>query len=121
VIVEQYVPQADVLPFCDAAVSHGGAGSTLAALAHGLPILLLPQGADQFDNAASAAASGAAAVLKPEAVTATAVTAAVRSPLDEPPYSAAAKSVALDIASMPSPEVVVAALTDFASATRPPS
>ena len=33
VIVERYVPQADVLPLCDVAVGHAGSGSTLGALA----------------------------------------------------------------------------------------
>ena len=59
-IVERYVPQADVLPLCDVAVGHGGSGSTLGALAHGLPMLLLPHGADQFENAQACAALGVA-------------------------------------------------------------
>ena len=32
-------------------ISHGGAGTMLAALAHGLPLLTVPQGADQYLNA----------------------------------------------------------------------
>ena len=42
IVVERYVPQAEVLPLCDVAVGHAGSGSTLGALAHGLPLLLLP-------------------------------------------------------------------------------
>ncbi|MGH3451936.1 MAG: glycosyltransferase [Haloechinothrix sp.] len=41
-----------VLPRCDAAVSHGGSGSVMGALAHGLPQVLFPMGADQPQNAA---------------------------------------------------------------------
>ena len=58
--VERFVPQEDVLPACAAAVVHGGSGTTLAALAHGLPLVLVPQGADQFENAARVEAAGAA-------------------------------------------------------------
>jgi len=122
-IVEQYVRQTDVLPFCDVAVGHGGSGSTLAALAHGLPMLLLPQAADQFENAAACAASGAAIGLRPGAVTVDAVRTAVRSLLDDTAPRAVAEAVAREIASMPSPTDVVDGLTAFATATatRPPS
>ena len=57
--VHGFVPQAEVLPRCDAVIAHGGSGTMLGALAHGLPLLLFPQGADQFDNAALVEAAGA--------------------------------------------------------------
>ena len=63
--VERFVPQGHVLPRSAAVVSHGGSGTTLGALAHGLPLVLVPQAADQFDNAARAEAAGAALVLLP--------------------------------------------------------
>ena len=90
VIVERYVPQADVLPFCDVAVGHAGSGSTLGALAHGLPMLLLPHGADQFENAQACAALGVAKVLMPDALTAEAVASAVTALLAESGARAAA-------------------------------
>ena len=40
--VVQYLPQSLVLPHVDAVLSHGGAGTNLGALVHGLPQLLLP-------------------------------------------------------------------------------
>jgi len=49
--VEQFIPQSRLLPHCDLVVSHGGAGTVLGAMAHGLPQLIFPQGADQFANA----------------------------------------------------------------------
>ena len=76
--VERFVPQADVLRRAAAVVSHGGSGTTLGALAHGLPLVLVPQAADQFDNAARAVAAGAAIVLRPDEVTAESVRAARR-------------------------------------------
>ena len=43
----------------DAVVTHGGAGTTLGALAFGVPLLVLPQGADQYANAERVVAAGA--------------------------------------------------------------
>lgn len=84
-------------------------------------MLLLPQGADQFDNAAACAAIGTAIVLRLDVVASAAAQAAVRSLRANAAPRAAAESVAREIASMPSPEHVVPRLTGFASATRPPS
>ena len=72
-IVQQYVPQAELLPHCGVVVAHGGSGSTLGALAHGVPMLLLPTAADQFENALACRAAGVARVLLPDAVDAAAV------------------------------------------------
>ena len=52
--VERFLPQDEVLPHVDLVVSHGGSGSLMATLAHGLPSLLLPLGADQPHNAVRA-------------------------------------------------------------------
>jgi hypothetical protein len=49
--VEQWLPQSLLLPHTDLVVSHGGSGTVTAALAHGLPQLILPMGADQLHNA----------------------------------------------------------------------
>ena len=51
VVVEQFRPQAEILPACSAVVTHGGSGTLLAALALGVPAAVLPMGADQLDNA----------------------------------------------------------------------
>jgi UDP:flavonoid glycosyltransferase YjiC (YdhE family) len=110
VIVERYVPQADVLPLCDVAVGHAGSGSTLGALAHGLPMLLLPQGADQFENARACAALGVAKVLMPDSLTAEGLASAVKALLAESGPRAAAGQLAQEIAAMPTPQEVVAAL-----------
>lgn len=60
-------PVSLLMPTCDAVIHHGGAGTACAALAYGLPALVLPQRADQFRNAERLAASGAARYLLPEA------------------------------------------------------
>jgi UDP:flavonoid glycosyltransferase YjiC (YdhE family) len=98
--VEQFVRQAHVLPRSVAVISHGGSGTTLGALAHGLPLLLVPQAADQFDNAARAEAAGAAVVLRPGEVTAESVRGALGRVLGEPSYRDAARLIQAEIEAM---------------------
>jgi hypothetical protein len=76
--VERWFPLAPLLPHCDAVVCHAGSGTTLAALATGLPLVLVPRGADQFANADACQRAGVARVLLPDAVSSTAVRDAVR-------------------------------------------
>ncbi len=113
--VERFVPQAHVLPHCVAVVTHGGSGTTLGALAHGLPLVLVPQGADQFDNAARCVAAGTAVVLRPDELTPNAVRAALRRVLDEPSYALAAQALAAEIAAMPTPAETARAVEEYVS------
>jgi UDP:flavonoid glycosyltransferase YjiC (YdhE family) len=101
--VERWLPLAALLPHCDAVICHAGTGTTLGALVAGLPLVLVPQGADQFDNARACERAGAARVLLPEEVSPGAVREAVRQVLpDGSPYRRAARALAADIAEMPS-------------------
>ena len=60
VTVERWVPQDEVLPRAAAVVTHGGHGSTLGALAHGVPMVVLPLfSLDQWFNAEAVARAGA--------------------------------------------------------------
>ena len=98
--VERFVPQAHILQRAVAVLSHGGSGTTLGALAHGLPLVLVPQAADQFDNAARAEKAGAAVVLRPSEVTAESVRAALGRVLGEPSFAEAARGIAAEIQEM---------------------
>ncbi len=110
--VERFVPQAHVLPRSAAVVSHGGSGTTLGALAHGLPLVLVPQAADQFDNAARAEATGAAVVLRPDEVTAESVRAALGRVLGEPAFAEAARTIAAEIQTMGTVEEAATAVEE---------
>ena len=67
VTVERWVPQDEVLPRAAAVVTHGGLGSTLGALAHGVPLVVLPLfSLDQWFNAAAVARAGAGVALDAE-------------------------------------------------------
>ena len=61
--VERWVAQASVMPHAAAMVAHGGAGTTLAALTAGVPLVLLPLSADQPINARRVAELGAGLAL----------------------------------------------------------
>lgn len=111
--VERFVPQAHVLPRCAAVVSHGGSGTTLGALAHGVPLVLVPQAADQFDNAARAEAAGAAVVLRPGEVTPESVRAALARVLEEPAMADAARGIAAEIAEMATAEEAAAVVEEY--------
>jgi UDP:flavonoid glycosyltransferase YjiC (YdhE family) len=101
--VERFVPQGVLLPHVDLVVHHGGSGTMLGALAHGLPQLVLPHGADQFTNAQALLDSGAGRRLLPEEITSESVAGAVRALLGEPGYREAARGLADEIAAMPDP------------------
>jgi UDP:flavonoid glycosyltransferase YjiC (YdhE family) len=112
--VEQWLPLAPLLPRCDAVLCHAGSGTTLAALTAGLPLVLVPDGADQFANADSCQAAGVARALVPDHATPATVRDAVRSILA--PGSgerAAARHIAGEIAAMPAAADVAQGLADL--------
>jgi UDP-N-acetylglucosamine:LPS N-acetylglucosamine transferase len=104
--VESFIPQAELLPACSAVVHHGGAGTTFGSLAHGLPQVVVPQGADNFINATMLERAGVARVLLPGQVTPEGVRGAVDLVLGEASYRLAARDIAAEIARMPAAEKV---------------
>ncbi|GAB2544894.1 glycosyltransferase [Nocardia heshunensis] len=110
--VTQWLSLAAMLPRCDAVLCHAGAGTTLAALSYGLPLVLSPRGADQFPTAAACRAAGAAQVLAPDAITPAAVHAAVHAVLSDESYRSAAAQLRTEIAARPSSESAARSLLD---------
>ncbi|GAA3436181.1 glycosyltransferase [Kutzneria kofuensis] len=53
-----YLPLGALLSSCDAAIHHGGAGTTMTTVDAGIPQIVVPHGADQFVNADTVQASG---------------------------------------------------------------
>jgi UDP:flavonoid glycosyltransferase YjiC (YdhE family) len=98
--VERFIPQGELLPRCSALVNHGGSGTVLGALAHGLPQLVLPQSADNFINAEMIEQSGLGKRLLPEEITPDAIARAVADVLADP---APARRAAVEVATMPAP------------------
>ena len=115
VFVARFAPHAELLPKCRLVVSHAGSGSVLGALAHGLPMVLLPLGADQPLNAARCEALGVAAVLDALTVASDAVGEAVMRVLDRPSYRRNALQVRDEIAALPGPDHAVVLLERLAT------
>lgn len=105
--VERYIPQSAVLPHCDLMVNHGGSGSVIGSLAHGVPMVVLPMGADQPLNAARCEQLGVGIVLDAVRATSDSVAGAVTAVLDDPTYRVAAERIRDEIAALPGPEAAV--------------
>ncbi len=106
--VERFVPQHAVLPHCAAVVSHGGSGTMLAAVAHGLPQVLVPQGADQFINAERCQAGGLGRAVSPADVSPEAVRKACREVLANASFRDRARAVGAEMQAAMSTEAAVA-------------
>jgi UDP:flavonoid glycosyltransferase YjiC (YdhE family) len=96
--VERWVPQQDVLGHAAAALVHGGSGSTLGALAAGVPLAVMPLFADQPQNARRVAEVGAGVAVEPNRddldATVSPLREAIRTVLDDPSYGERARALA---------------------------
>jgi UDP:flavonoid glycosyltransferase YjiC (YdhE family) len=86
-------PHAQIIPRARVVVSHCGHGTTLKALSLGKPLLCLPMGRDQVDNAARTVWHGAGIRLKPSAPAA-AIKSALERLLGDDRYLTQARSLA---------------------------
>lgn len=64
VVVLASAPHSEVLKHASVVVTHGGHGTVMRALAAGVPMVVLPQGRDQSDNAVRVESRGAGLTLK---------------------------------------------------------
>lgn len=103
-----FVPLAQLLEKADLVVGAGGVGTVVGTLAHGLPMVLWPQGADQPINAARAAASGTSITVDSAAGISPAAAEALRNGA----YRHRAQDVAAEIAHRPRPATVIAEITN---------
>ncbi|PYY44198.1 glycosyltransferase [Curtobacterium sp. MCLR17_043] len=101
-------PMRELLEGVDLVVAAAGAGTVLAAASVGVPMVLLPQGADQFINAARAAEAGVAVVVDEPS----AVGPAVHRMLAERSHFTAARRLGEETAQRPSATDAVSELVD---------
>lgn len=111
--LDQYVPQESILPSSDVVVSHGGSGSVLGAIAYGLPMVVLPLGADQPHNADRCAATGIGRIVDATASSAE-IARAIREVLDDGTYRAEAQRLRSELAVFASPVEAVGLLEALA-------
>lgn len=114
--IVNYIPQSMVMPHVKACICHGGVSTTLAALAEGCPLLILPISADQPINANVCLLSGASIALNPKAFKETTpglkqvnpetltpedIKVAIEELLTNPRYSLSAQKVQKEIQALP--------------------
>lgn len=103
--LERFLPQAveaAVLSRVDAVICHGGYGSIVGALRHGLPIVSIPAGnADDPTRVPALAGLGAAVTVPDERRCADAVRTALDTVLTDPRYRDAARDAAASMATLP--------------------
>ena len=97
VTVTRWVRHADVLPYCSAVITHGGHGTVMKALIAGVPLVVVPLGRDQPDNAARVVHAGAGIRLRKNA-SVSALRAAAAQVIEDPRYRAAARRMATRLA-----------------------
>jgi len=96
--IEQFVPQHEVLGRCAALVCHGGSGTLVAALSLGVPVVVLPMGADQPDNADRCEALGVGLAVDPMVADAATIADAASMVLSDDRYALAAGRLAVEAA-----------------------
>jgi MGT family glycosyltransferase len=114
VTVTRWVRHADVLPHCSAVITHGGHGTVMKALIAGVPLIVVPLGRDQPDNAGRVVHAGAGIRLRKNA-TVGALRAAVSRVTEDPRYRAAARQMAARLASERDDNRAVAELEQVAA------
>jgi MGT family glycosyltransferase len=97
VTVVERAPHSQVLRHAAAVVTHAGHGTVIKSLAAGVPVVAIPLGRDQLDNAARVVHHGAGVRLKPKA-SAQAIAGAVRRVIEETSFAAGARRIADAIA-----------------------
>jgi UDP:flavonoid glycosyltransferase YjiC (YdhE family) len=90
ITVAAAAPHSQVLKHATVVVTHGGHGTVVRAIAAGVPLVVMPQGRDQADNAARVVARNAGVTVRSDA-SPNEIAAAVRRVLDDSNYRDAAE------------------------------
>lgn len=112
--VARWIPQADVLPHAAAIVSHGGSGTVTGTLAAGVPAVVVPFIADQYDNARRVTELGAGLTLEADDIVR--LPDAVRALLADGTYREAAGRVAAEVRALPIVDTATEILRQLAGA-----
>jgi UDP:flavonoid glycosyltransferase YjiC (YdhE family) len=104
---------------CALVVHHGGAGTSWASLAAGVPAVCLPQAGDQFRNAELLARAGAALVIQPEDADQHTLRTTIVRAFEDPSMSTAARRAQRDNAALPGPDELATRLELCVAGTTP--
>ncbi|MBT2734077.1 macrolide family glycosyltransferase [Bacillus sp. ISL-7] len=92
-IVEKYVPQTEVLKYTKLFITHGGMNSTHEGLYYGVPLIVIPQSADQPIIAGQVANIGAGIKLRMDGLTANQLREAADHVLNTPSFHKAVSNI----------------------------
>jgi UDP:flavonoid glycosyltransferase YjiC (YdhE family) len=113
--VAGWIPLDTLLDTCAAIVHHGGAGTTLTSLAHGVPQLVFPGPADRHINATAVARRGVGLATEPDHLDPS----LLHTLLTDGALRHAAAEVRAEIAALPTPANLVGHLVEFANNPEP--
>ncbi len=117
--IERYIPLSLLLPRCDLVVHQAGFSTVVTTLLNGLPMVTIPLGADQPQNARRCAALGVGETIGPDDRTAGAIREAARRVLREPPFRERAERVRDAMEALPGLDHAVQLLERLASEKQP--
>jgi UDP:flavonoid glycosyltransferase YjiC (YdhE family) len=115
--VERYLPQSLLFDRCSVVVCHGGHGTLLAAVEHGVPLVVVPFGADQPINARAIERLGVGRVIGKDDVSAERMRDAVRAVLHDPAYGTRMGKLRDENAYLPAAAEAVSVLERLSMAT----
>jgi UDP:flavonoid glycosyltransferase YjiC (YdhE family) len=114
-----YISHSRLLPRCEAVITHAGAGTLIASVSAGLPMVFVPLFGDQIPNAACAAAAGAGIVIDPDALTPEAVRDATRAVLRDQRYRERVAALRREMAALPSQDDAIGWIAEIARTKAP--
>ncbi|WP_405848651.1 glycosyltransferase [Streptomyces sp. NBC_01518] len=120
-VLALFVSHADVLPHTSVTVTHAGHGTVIASLAHGVPLVALPNpAADQPALAEQIERRGVGIALAGDTATPDHIAAAVHALISDDSYARNARRLAHAISALPGPHGAAAVLERIAGSARPP-
>jgi len=128
-----FIPQSLLMPRCSLVINHGGIGTTIKSLSFGVPVVILPLGADQpivaarvEELRAGLRVLGSApretfcgSAVDPERLTAAEVLDAIETILNDAAYRIAAQGLQREIAEMPRPDRAAELIEDLVDRHQP--
>lgn len=112
--LERWVSHSDLLPRCAAVVTTGGAGTVMASLQAGVPMVIVPTGWDKPDNAQRVVDAGAGLRLEPHRCSPARLRAAVERVLREPGFRENARRISKQLANAGGPPRAASLLESLA-------
>jgi UDP:flavonoid glycosyltransferase YjiC (YdhE family) len=101
----------------DAVICHGGTGTTTGPLMRGIPVVVIPRGADQFTNAEHIERLSAGVLIPPDRQEVNEIARALANILSDPIYRHAAQRIPDNTAHLPDLDSAIDLFERLATAT----